>query len=81
MDKTIYQKIFPDKEYMKRGYGLEKTYGIWLFAAHIKRWFGIFCNIITGRKKLDTYLYGKSKDISGQAKERIELFEMLDIID
>lgn len=81
MDKTLYQKIFPDKEYMKRGYGLKKAYGIWLFAAHIKRWLGIFYNIITGRKKLDTYLYGKSKDTSGQVNERIKLFEMLDIID
>lgn len=81
MDKTIYQKIFPDKEYMIRGYGLKKPYGIWLFGAHIKRWFGIFCNIVTGKKNVETYLYGRGKETSEQANERIELFEKLDIID
>ena len=81
MDKTILQKILPDKEYMKKAYNVEKCYGIWLVIAHIKRWFSIIFDMLTGKKDYNVYMYGEGKETSVQAKERIELFEMLDIID
>lgn len=80
MDKTFLQKIFPSKDYMKKGYGMKKDNIFYLLSAHLRRMFTIIKNIVTGKREFSQYVYDESKEITPQVKERVELFEKLGII-
>lgn len=81
-DKTIFQKIFPDREYMKRNYGLKDDAGFLKTGfLHIKRYGCIVKNLVKGEKDINVYLYGEGREISIQVQERVTLFEELGIID
>ena len=75
------QKLFPDKDYMRNAYGLNGDGFFSLLAAHIRRIISILSNILTGKTDFNKYAYGVSKEITSQVRERIDLFEKLEIID
>lgn len=81
MDRTFFHKLFPNREFMKKAYGMKDDRFLSLISAHIKRAFNIIRNLITRKKDFNTYMYGESKEVSLQVKERIDLFEKLGIID
>ena len=81
MDRTFLQKVFPSREYMKKGYGMKKDNVFYLLAAHIRRIFTIIKNIVTGKREFSQYVYDESKETTSQVKERVELFEKLGIIE
>ena len=80
MDKTLFQKIFPEKEYMKESYGMKNDNLFSLIAAHIRRIKSIIGSIVSGKRDFEQYMYGERKETTEQVKERIELFEKLDIV-
>lgn len=81
MDKTLFRKIFPEREYMKKSYGMKKDNLFSLLAAHIRRIKSIVGSILSGKKELQQYMYGEGKETTQQVKERIRLFEKLNIIE
>ena len=81
MDKTLLQKIFPEKEYMRIAYGVKNNNIFSLIAAHIRRIVSIVGNILSGKKDFSQYAFGESKETTQQVKERIELFKKLDMVE
>lgn len=81
MDRTLLQKLFPNKEYMKRVHKMKGDSLFSLITAHLRRIWNIIVSIINGKKDFSQYAYGESKKTTQQVKERLNLFESLNIID
>lgn len=81
MERTLIQKIFPEKEYMMKFYGMKNGGICSLAAAHIRRIKSVFGNILSGKIGFEQYMYGESKEITEQVNERIDLFRKMNIID
>lgn len=78
--KSFARKLFPEPAYMKKIYPDAK--GLKLFIAYFKRWYKLIKNLVSGKKKMEQYIYSVNEnETSEEATNRIKLMEKLDIID
>lgn len=81
MEKTLFRRIFPEREYMKRTYPVGNNSIYMLPISHIKRYFTIVKNLATGKASVEQYI---QKDINTNdtvSDRRVELMQNLEIIE
>lgn len=81
MEKTLLRRIFPEREYMKRSYPVGNNKIYVLPISHIKRYFVIIKNIVTGKATIDKYMQNDIKVDKKVVNTRVELMHKLEIIE